>query len=280
MNLEDKIKGLLESEEQQVASEEVKQEEVQESKTEEVVEQKADIAEHMNALFEGAELSEEFKKKTELIFEAAVQEVADARVAALEEQFKEQVDEAVNQLTDELVEQIDGFLDQVVEQWMEDNAVAVENGLRSEIVGNFINGLKDLFAEHYIDVPEEKVDVLGEQATEIESLQSEVNKLMEANIELQKANKDMAREIVIENVCYDLTQVEKEKVKALAENVEMVSEEEFVEKVKALKESYIKKQAAPIQEGVQLDNTPVQPTVQLSEAMAAYTRAISSGAKF
>lgn len=266
MNLEDKIKGLLESEEQ-------KEVQVEEAK-------KADIAEHMNALFEGSELSEEFKEKTALIFEAAVQEVAEARVAQLEEQFKEQIDEAVDQLTEELVEQIDGFLDLVVEQWMEDNAVAVENGLRSEIVGNFINGLKDLFSEHYIDVPDEKVDVLGEQAQAIESLQSEVNKLMEANIELQKANKDMAREIVIENVCYDLTQVEKEKVKALAENVEMVSEEEFVEKVKALKESYVKKQAAPVQEGVQLDNTPVQPTVQLSEAMAAYTRAISTSAKF
>ena len=268
MSLEDKIKGLLEGENK----------EANQATKEEIVEAKDDVADHMAALFEGQELSEEFKAKTALIFEAAVQEVAEARVAELEEQFQEQINEAVDSLTESLVEQIDGFLDLGVEQWMEDNAVAVESGLRSELVGNFINGLKDLFAESYIDVPDEKADVLGEQADMIAELKAEVNKLMESNIGLQKSNAEKARAIVIENVCYDLTQVEKEKVKALAENVEMISEEEFVEKVKTLKESYIKKPAGQVTE--QLDNTPVATTAQLNESMAAYTRAIASNAKF
>lgn len=268
MSLEEKIKGLLEGENKEATQ----------TTKKEIVEAKDDVADHMAALFEGQELSEEFKAKTTLIFEAAVQEVAEARVAELEEQFQEQINEAVESLTEDLVEQIDGFLDLVVEQWMEDNAVAVESGLRSELVGNFINGLKDLFAESYIDVPDEKADVLGEQADAIEELKAEVNKLMEANIGLQKVVSDKTKSMVIENVCYDLTQVEKEKVKALAENVEMISEEEFVEKVKSLKESYIKK---PITESVvQLDNTPVATQVQLNDAMSAYTRAIASNAKF
>lgn len=268
MKLEDKIKDLLEGEDKTVKS------------TQKVAEAKSDVKEHMSALFEGQDLSEDFKQKATTIFEAAVQEVAEARMVEVQESFQEQLEEAVSQLTEDLVEQIDGFLDLVVEKWMEDNSVAVENGLRSEIVGNFINGLKDLFTEHYIDVPDEQVDILGEQADMIESQQTEINALMESQIALQKEVNEMKREKIIENVCYDLTQVQKEKVKALAENVEMISEEEFTAKVKDLKESYAKTAvvesvAAPI-----LDSTPAQPEVQLSEAMSAYTRAISSRAKF
>ncbi len=264
MNLEEKIKDLLEGED----------------KSTKVVEAKADIKEHMSALFEGQDLSEDFKQKASTIFEAAVQEVAEARMVEVQESFQEQLEEAVNQLTEDLVEQIDGFLDLVVEKWMEDNSVAVENGLRSEIVGNFINGLKDLFTEHYIDVPDEKADILGEQAAMIESQQTEMNKLMENQIALQQEISEMKREKIIENVCYDLTQVQKEKVKALAENVEMISEEEFTDKVKSLKESYAKTTVVESVVAPVLDSTPVQEPAQLSEAMSAYTRAISSRAKF
>lgn len=276
MNLEDKIKDLLEdsqTETKDIQIEEEKQEVVEEK-------QQKDVAEHMSALFEGQELSEEFKQKTQLIFEAAVQEVAEARVAELEEQFQEQINEAVDSLTEELVEQIDGFLDLVVEQWMEDNAVAVESGLRSEIVGNFINGLKDLFQEHYIEVPDTQVDILGEQADQIDSLKDQINRLVESNLALQHDNEVLGREMVIENICYDLTQVEKEKVKSLAENVDASSPEEFAEKVKSLKESYVKK-PTNVTENVapQLDNTPATQS-QLNEAMSAYTRAIASGAQY
>ena len=273
MSLEQKIKDLLEG-----SQEEKKVEaEVPEAAAEE---EKKDVAEHMSAIFEGQELSEEFKQKTQVIFEAAVQEVAEARVAKLEEQFQEQINEAVDSLTEELVEQIDGFLDIVVEQWMEDNAVAVENGLRSEIVGNFINGLKSLFQEHYIDVPDTQVDVLGEQADQIDSLKEQVNRLVEKNLSLQEEADILGREKIIEAVCYDLTQVEKEKVKSLAEHVESVSAEDFAEKVKTLKESYVKKAVVSESVAPQLDSTPVQTQTQLSEAMSAYTRAIASGAQY
>lgn len=276
MNLEDKIKDLLEDSQTETKDIQIKEEK------QEVVEEKQqkDVAEHMSALFEGQELSEEFKQKTQLIFEAAVQEVAEARVAELEEQFQEQINEAVDSLTEELVEQIDGFLDLVVEQWMEDNAVAVESGLRSEIVGNFINGLKDLFQEHYIEVPDTQVDILGEQADQIDSLKDQINRLVESNLALQHDNEVLGREMVIENICYDLTQVEKEKVKSLAENVDASSPEEFAEKVKSLKESYVKK-PTNVTENVapQLDNTPATQS-QLNEAMSAYTRAIASGAQY
>ena len=128
-SLENKIKDLLEGEDKTVES------------IQKVAEAKSDVKEHMSALFEGQDLSEDFKQKATTIFEAAVQEVAEARMVEVQESFQEQLEEAVSQLTEDLVEQIDGFLDLVVEKWMEDNSVAVENGLRSEIVGNFINGL-------------------------------------------------------------------------------------------------------------------------------------------
>ena len=265
MALEDKIKKLLESKDEPKVEDNLSENQ---------------ITEHIAALFEGEELSEEFKSKAETIFEAAVSQAAEKRISEMEEQFQGQLQEAVDSLTSDLVEQIDGYLNHVVEQWAEDNTIALENGLRSEMVTNFIDGLKNLFVEHYVEVPEEKADVLGEQAAEIDSLKGEVNKLIESNMQLQKTNKDFAREMVIEHACYDLTQVEKEKLKELAESVEFISEEEFVEKVKTLKESYITKQTKTVSEGATLDATPVAPTVTLNENMSQYVSAISRNAKF
>lgn len=256
MQLEDKIKELLGDETQNS-----------------VTENSNSIEKHVSILFEGQELSEEFKTKTKTIFEAAVNEMVEEKVAALEEEFNSQVNEAVNELTEQLVDDIDGFLNLVVEQWLEENTVAVENGLKAEIVGNFINGLKDLFTEHYINVPETEIDVLGEQAEVIEELTGEVNSLIEANISLQKTNEELAKEIIVEDVCYNLTKVEKEKVKALVEKVEFGSPEEFADKVKIIKESYTQKPTSST-------SNPEEPARPLAESMELYTRAISTGAKF
>lgn len=193
------------------------------------------------ALFAGEELTEDFKIKAEAIFEAAVEQVAEAKVQALQEEHQQQLTEAVEAVKGELVEQIDGYLDQTIEKWLQDNAVALESGIKVEMVSSFMENMKNVFTEHYIDVPESKINVVEEQAKEIESLQSE---LAEAKALAEKAVVEaqiLKCEAVIAEASEGLTAIEAEKLKTLAESVEFETEEEFAAKVKALKESYFRK---------------------------------------
>lgn len=197
-------------------------------------------AEAFEALFSGESLTEEFKVKAEAIFEAAVAQVVEERMEALMEDHQQQLTEAVEDVKGELVEQIDGYLDYVIEQWMEDNAVALESGIKVEMVSSFMENLKTVFEDHYIEVPESKIDVVEEQKQAIEALQAELAEAKDvATAALTEASLLKCESIIAEQSA-GLTAIESEKLYALAENVEFDTEEEFAAKVKALRESYFK----------------------------------------
>lgn len=203
--------------------------------------------EAFEALFAGESLTEEFKVKAEAIFEAAVEQVAEAKIAALQEEYQEQLTEAIDEVKGELVEQIDGYLDLVVEKWSEDNAVALESGIKVEMVSSFMEKMKEVFTEHYIDVPESKLDVVAEQAAQIVAMQEELDAQTELATSAIVEAKILKCDAIVASISEGLTAIESEKLYALAENVEFDTEEEFSTKVKALKESYFRKGAAKIE---------------------------------
>ena len=201
--------------------------------------------ESMSALFSGEELSEEFKEKASTIFEAAVEHVAEARIQELQEEHQLQLSEAVEEVKGELVEQIDGFLDKIVEQWLQDNVVALERGMKMEVVESFIQGIKQVFTEHYVEVPEDKVDIVEAQASEIEALQAQVAELAESVEAVQAEKQILQCEDIVAESSKGLTAIESEKFASLVENVEFTSVEEFTSKVQTIRESYFKKGSQP-----------------------------------
>jgi hypothetical protein len=244
------------------------------------------VKEHMTALFDGEELSEEFQSKAATIFEAAVEQVAATRVEALQEEYaleivrlqeeqQQQVAEAVETVRDDLVEQVDGFLNLVVEQWIEENQVALESGMKVELVNNFIDGLKTLFKENYVDIPEDKLDVIEEQSAEIAALAEGSEKLVEHVAELEAELASIKSALVFESVADELTDVQAEKFKGLVENVEFTTVEEYTEKLETLRESYFPQgRTAPVEtisESVTTEDTPV---------MDFYVAAVAQNLKF
>ncbi len=198
------------------------------------------MGEHMAVLFDGETLSEEFKTKAEAIFEVAVNSVVEEYETQLHEEYQQKLDEAVEVVKGELVEQIDGYLDYVVEQWIKDNAVALESGIKVELVNSFISGMKQVFEDHYIDIPEDKVNVVEEQAGRIEELESEVVSLREET-ELAITEATVVKcEKIISTLSSGLTAIQGEKFRELAEGVEFESVEEFETKAKTIRESYFK----------------------------------------
>jgi hypothetical protein len=197
-----------------------------------------DITEDVDALLAGENLSEEFKTKAAVIFEAAV----NARVQSISEQMQEklvqQFDEEVDSFKQELAERVDDYLNYVVEQFMEENKLAVEQGLRAEITESFINGMKNLFNEHYIDIPEEKVDLVSELADKVTELEDQLNEQINKSVDLNKELNEHKKMEAIHAVCESLTQTQVEKVVSLAEGVDFTTQEEFVEKLEMIKESY------------------------------------------
>lgn len=197
-----------------------------------------DITEDVDALLAGENLSEEFKTKAAVIFEAAV----NARVQSISEQVQEklvqQFDEEFDTYKQELAERVDDYLNYVVEQFMEENKLAVEQGLRAEITESFINGMKNLFEDHYIDIPEEKVDLVSELADKVTSLEDQLNEQINKSVDLNKELNEHKKMEAIHAVCEGLTQTQVEKVVSLAEGVDFTTQEEFVEKLEMIKESY------------------------------------------
>ena len=197
-----------------------------------------DITEDVDALLAGENLSEEFKTKAAVIFEAAV----NARVQSISEQVQEklvqQFDEEFDTYKQELAERVDDYLNYVVEQFMEENKLAVEQGLRAEITESFINGMKNLFEDHYIDIPEEKVDLVSELADQVTSLEDQLNEQINKSVDLNKELNEHKKMEAIHAVCEGLTQTQVEKVVSLAEGVDFTTQEEFVDKLEMIKESY------------------------------------------
>ena len=235
-----------------------------------------DMKEDVAALTDGEDLSEEFKQKASTIFEAAVKAKLVEEIEKLEGEYETKVAEKVEETKSEIVEKVDAYLNYVVEEWMKENELAIEKGLRAEITEDFIGGLKSLFESHYINVPQEKYDVIEAQTAEIEKLKEEVNQTIEKNVELNQAIGNHVRQDIINDVSSDLAETESEKLKGLAESIEYVDAADYRTKVETIKNSYFPKSKASDTESNEVAATEnMTSDVDLSESMAAYTAAIS-----
>ena len=193
-----------------------------------------DMKEDVKALTEGEDLTEEFKAKAATIFESAVKAKLVEEIEKLEGEYETKVAERVEETKSEIVEKVDAYLNYVVEEWMKENELAIEKGLRAEITEDFIGGLKTLFESHYINVPSEKYDVIENQAAEIEKLKEENNKTIEKNVELNQKVGEFTREGIINDVSSDLAETETEKLKGLAEGIEYKDADSFRKSIETL----------------------------------------------
>jgi len=239
-----------------------------------------DVSEDVDALMNGQELSEEFKNKAKTIFEAAVKSKIRSEVERIEEESKKETETQMESFKSDLTEKVDNYLNYVVEQWLKDNELAIERGLKGEIAEDFITGLKTLFEEHYIDVPNEKYDVLESQSEKIDELEKKLNEQVEKNAELNGKVSGMVRDSLIAEVSADLVDTEIEKFKELAKDAEFTTEESFKEKLETLKESYFPKKKV-VSESVdsESDSSEVE-SKEVSGSMASYLAAITKTKKW
>ena len=253
------------------------------AETAESTEMEIDLTDDVKALVSSdADLSEEFKEKAATIFETAVKTRIQEQTKILEAQYEEKLSAEKETVKEAMVEKVDSYLNYVVEEWMKENELAVERGIRTEIAEDFITGLKGLFKEHYIEVPEEKYNVLDDLTNQVKDLEGKLNEQIEKNVNLSKVVSESEKTTLINDVSADLAETEKEKFAKMAENVEFDSAPKFREKLETVKESYFPK--TKIEEAASKDevdsvaaNIPVD--AGTSDAMAAYTAAISKDLK-
>jgi len=242
-----------------------------------VAKHKGSMAEDVDALFNGESLSEEFRTKATTIFEAAVQSRVEKIVEDVISENDAVLAEAVEEIKGELAAQVDEYLNYVVEQWMENNAVAIESGLRAELTEDFINGLKNLFAEHYIDLPEEKLEVAESLAEKVVELEEAAVAHQEQFVVLSKELNEAKKNESIRKICEGLTEVQVGKMKSLAEGVEFTTEGEFNNKLAVIRENYfpatkVKSEVTAVQETTVSEETP---EVEATGIMSHYVKAIS-----
>ena len=269
------------SEEETAEDEVVAEEETTEEETvEEEVVAEYDIDEDVNALLQGEELSEEFQEKARTIFETAINaKVAEVK-EALEARYSEVLSEEVEDIKKELNERVDSYLEYVAEEWFTENQLAVEAGLKSEMTESFLNGMKSLFEEHYVSIPEEKYDVLESMVEKLDDMETKLNEQIEKNVSLNKRLAESVADGIVDQVSEGLAQTQKEKLASLAESVEFESENQYREKLETLKESYFpSKGVSPsankenLSEGV--DSSPET----VNGSMAAYLKTLSTFSK-
>jgi hypothetical protein len=246
---------------------------------------KIDVKDDVEALIQGEEgLTEDFKQKASTIFEAAVQakvvEQVNSKMEELETQLKSDQDTSSEEFTKELTEKVDGYLTYIVEEWMKENELAIERGIRTELVEDFMSGLRTLFTEHYIDIPEEKVDMVDDLFTKVEDLETSLDEEINRGVELQKELSQFKKDDVLRDATKDLADTETEKISKLAEGIEYENEEQYIEKLNVLKESYFPKSEAVTSEIAETDET-IEVTEEseqkekiLTEDMKHYTSAI------
>ena len=260
----------------------MKKDEMAKMKKESAEEVEIDLSDDVKALVSSdADLSEEFKDKAATIFETAVKTRIKEQTKILEAQYEEKLASEKETMKEAMTEKVDSYLNYVVEEWMKENELAVERGIRTEIAEDFITGLKDLFKEHYIDVPEEKYNVLDDLTNQNKKLEDKLNEQIEKNVELSKKVSDADRHSIVAEISDDLADTEKEKFTSMAENVEYDSADKFREKLETIKESYFPKKK--IEESSSKDdvdsvaaNAPIESN---TDAMAAYTAAITKNIK-
>lgn len=239
------------------------------------------VKEDVDELFGEEELSEEFKDKAATLFEAAVNNRVSIEVARIEEEFEAKVEKEISEAVEEMYTKVDEYMDYVVSQWMEENQVAIEKNFRNENIDSFIDGLKNLFAEHYVDVPEEKVDLVGELALKVEELEGHLNSLTDENIRLNKLIDEAAIDVAFDEVAEGLAETQVEKLRTLSEGIEYSSVEEYSSKLNVIKEQYFNKNAEkPVQtnlinEEVATMHEGEEEEKVLPADMQAYSAAIS-----
>ena len=219
-----------------VAEEEATEEEVVAEDA--IEEEKIDVEEDLNALIAGEELSEEFQNKARTIFEAAIRTKVDNIKEELKVSYEEKLVEEVSEIKDALTERIDSYLEYVSQEWIEENTLAVENGLKTEMTESFLEGMKGLFEEHYVTIPDEKYDVLNSMVEKLDEMESKLNEQIEKNVALNKRLAESVADVIQSDVSEGLALSQKEKLASLANNVEFVSEEAYREKLVTLRESY------------------------------------------
>jgi hypothetical protein len=269
----DPMKGMKEEEE--VSSEEVLEEEP--VATEATVEVEIDIEEDVNALLGGEDLSEEFREKAKMVFESALNSKVSEIHEALEAQYEIKLEEAREGLKEALTDRVDSYLEYVAEEWMTENELAIEHGLKTEMTESFLSGMKGLFEEHYVTIPEDKYDVLESMVEKLDDMETKLNEQIDKNIGLNQRLSESVSDNILDQVSEGLAVTQKEKLASLAESVEFESEEEYREKLETLKESYFSKaptakSEAPqtLSEGVDTTDAPV------ASSMEAYLRTLNA----
>ena len=239
-----------------------------------------DVSDDVDALMNGeGDLSEEFKSKAATIFESAVKSKVRGEIDRMQDAYDQELVESTEAVKSELTDKIDSYLNYVVEEWMKENELAIERGLKGEIAEDFIAGLKQLFEDHYVDVPDEKYDVLEAQSEKIAELEEKVNKSLEDAVSLKEENSTLTRQIVISEATSDLTETEIEKFKSVTEDVEFDSAESFRNKIDTLKENYFPKVVSESTSTIDHVETGQAQDIDVSDSMANYMSAISRNVK-
>ncbi|MFZ9740300.1 MAG: T4 prohead core scaffold protein [Candidatus Nanopelagicaceae bacterium] len=257
-----------------------KKEEDDEDDEGEMKKEEFDIEEDVNALLEGEELSEEFQEKAKVIFEAALRSKVSEIRESLEAHYEERLVEEVAEIKSVLEERADAYLEYVAQEWLEENALAVEQGLRTEMTESFIQGMKGLFEEHYVEIPEEKYDVLESMVEKLDDMETKLNEQIEKNISLNKRLAESVAEGIFDNVAEGLALSQKEKLASLAESVEFESENQYRDKLETLKESYFPSRVVSPSATTETlsEGTEIVPEFH-SSIMESYLRTLSSVAK-
>ena len=267
--------GEEEDEEEEVIAESEEEEVVAEDESEAETLFEADIA---NLFADEEHLSEEFKTQAASLFEATVVARVNQQVEIIENELVEEASKAFDEAKEKLVENVDKYLSYVTEQWLKDNELAVENGLRNEITESFINGMKQVFTEHYIEMPEEKYDVLAEQQNQIDELKSKLDEEINKSVSISEEREQLQKEKVFRSVVDDLAETEVEKFASLVEDVTYDNEEMYTSKLNVIKENYFPK--AKSDDTDKLDDSVDQGTLADNSVMSRYVQGISQAAKF
>ena len=236
------------------------------------------MKEHMDALFGGEDLSEDFRNKASVIFESAISERVEAKTAELQEQYDARLAEELETVTNELTAKLDDYLNYVVKEWAEENEIAIEHGLKNEISESFITGLRELFENHNISIPEEKFDALETANGRVEELEGKLQEQLEKNIELVKISENLEREQAFVSACDGLTDTEVEKFKSLSEGIEFDDNAQYVDKLNILKESYFGENTIVSEETVE-EGSP-EGSTPLVESGSAMDNLIQSMSRF
>ena len=277
------MKGMKEEEvdlssENTIEEEEISTEEVVAEEEETVAQY--DVEEDVNALLGGEELSEEFKEKAKTIFEAAINSKVAVVKEELEAQYQEKLAEEIEAAKESLSERVDSYLEYVADEWFEENALAVETGLKSEMTESFLEGMKGLFEEHYVSIPEDKYDVLESMVEKLDDMETKLNEQIEKNISLNGRLSEATADGILDQVSEGLAQTQKEKLASLSESVEFESEGQYREKLETLKESYFSDKKSPVAKTETLsEGVDEAGSESYSNSMDSYLRTLSSFGK-